>query len=99
MLVGAAGFAFLVLLALLADRFGSRLWYGGARRALFYCRACDLRFPPAELGDQQTRLCPRGHFTGHSPREFPAGTVAIGACVGFIGGVVALLLLGLLPSP
>jgi len=99
MLVGAAGFAFLVLLLLLAERLGSRLWYGGADSALFHCRACDLRYPLGELADQQTRVCPRGHLVDAVPRGFPAGTVAIGACVGFIGGVVALVLCGLAPTP
>ncbi|HEV7677155.1 MAG TPA: hypothetical protein VGQ42_01140 [Candidatus Dormibacteraeota bacterium] len=96
MLIGASVLAFLVLLVLLAERGGERMWQG-THSALFYCSPCDLRYRRDELVDQGDRVCPRGHYVDPVGGGFSMGTVAIFTCLGFIALAALLTATGAVP--
>lgn len=98
MLVGAIGLFSLVLLLLLSEQGSGWLWRGGRGEALFYCQACDLRYPRHELGDKVGNVCPRGHYT-EPIRDFPLGAMATVACAVFVLVGCLLVLTGVVPTP
>lgn len=98
MLVGAIGLATLVLLLLLSEHGSGWLWRGGRGPGLYYCAACDLRYPRHELADKVGNVCPRGHYT-EPPHDFPLGVVAIVACSVFIVAGCLLLVSGVVQVP
>src|SRR5258708_7088776 len=83
-LIGASVLAFLVLLVLLAERGGERMWRGTSTDALFYCNPCDLRYRRDELRDQAARASPPAHYVDTLSGGFSMGTVAIFTCLVFI---------------
>lgn len=97
MLIGASVLAFLVLLVLLAERGGERMWRGVHGDALFYCTPCDLRYRRDELRDQVDRTCPRGHYVDVLTGGFSLGTAAIFTCIAFIGLAGVLTATGAVP--
>ena len=97
MLIGASVLAFLVLLVLLAERGGERMWRGTSADALFYCNPCDLRYRRDELRDQADRVCPRGHYVDTLSGGFSMGTVAIFTCLVFIALAALLTATGAVP--
>jgi len=94
MLLGAIVLCFLVLLVLLADRLGSRLWEGNSDRVFYRCASCDLRYPRREIVDVNLRVCPAGHPVVLEPRRTAAGTIAICACLGFLCVAIAFMVTG-----
>lgn len=94
MLLGAAVLCFLVLLVLIADRLGARLWHGGSEHAFYRCDVCDLRYPRRELPDPNLQVCPSGHPIALEPASTTAGTVGICACLGFLTVAILLLVTG-----
>ena len=97
MLIGASVLAFLVLLVLLAERGGERMWQGVRGDAVFYCTPCDLRYRRDELRDQVDRVCPRGHYVDTLTGGFSLGTVAIVTCITFIALAAVLTATGAVP--
>jgi hypothetical protein len=97
MLIGTSVLAFLVLLVLLAERGGDRMWQGVRNDAVFYCSPCDLRYRRDELRDSVDRVCPRGHYVDILPRGFSMGTVVIFACITFIAISALLTATGIVP--
>ena len=97
MLIGASVLAFLVLLVLLAERGGDRMWHANRADARFYCGPCDLRYRRDELIDQSDRVCPQGHYVDVVHGGYPMGTVAIFTCIAFIGLSVLLTVTGTIP--
>jgi hypothetical protein len=97
MLIGASVLAFLVLLVLLAERGGERVWQNVRGDALFYCSPCDLRYRRDELSDVVDRVCPRGHYVDVLRPPFSMGTVAIFTCVTFIALAALLTATGVVP--
>jgi len=96
-LIGASVLAFLVLLVLLAERGGERMWRDHQPAAHYYCGPCDLRYRRDELIDQGQRICPRGHYVDHVNRGFSLGTVAIFTCLGFLALAGLLTATGVVP--
>jgi hypothetical protein len=96
-LIGASVLAFLVLLVLLAERGGDRMWRGGRADAVFYCSPCDLRYRRDELSDQVDRVCPRGHYVDVMTAGFSLGTAAIFTCIAFIALAGLLTATGAVP--
>jgi len=96
-LIGASVLMFLVLLVLLAERGGERMWQGIRADAIFYCTPCDLRYRRDELRDTADRVCPHGHYVDVMPKGFSMGTVAIFTCVAFIALAGLLTATGLVP--
>ena len=97
MLIGASVLAFLVLLVLLAERGGERMWRDHHAVAAYYCGPCDLRYRRDELIDQVERVCPRGHYVDSLHRGFSLSTVAIFTCLGFIALAGLLTATGVVP--
>ena len=97
MLIGASVLAFLVLLVLLAERGGDRMWSGARGDAIFYCTPCDLRYRHDELRDPVDRVCPRGHYVDVLTGGFSLGTVAIFTCLTFIALAAVLTATGAVP--
>ena len=91
MFLGATVLCFLVLLVLLADRFGSRIFHGEGDRTYYRCIECDLRYPRRQIQDPRFRVCPAGHPVIVEEPGVSAGLVGIFVCLGFL--LVALLLL------
>lgn len=91
MFVGATVLCFLVLLALLADRYGSRVFHGEGDRVYYRCDQCDLRYPRRQIPDPRLRVCPAGHPIVIEEHRAGAGLVSIFVCLGFL--VVALVLI------
>jgi len=96
-LIGASVLAFLVLLVLLAERGGDRMWHGIRGDAMFYCTPCDLRYRRDELSDQVDRVCPRGHYVDLMTGGFSLGTAAIFTCIAFIALAGVLTATGAVP--
>lgn len=94
MLVGATVLCFFVLLALLADRYGSRVFHGEGDRIYYRCAECDLRYPRRQIPDPRLRVCPAGHPIVLEERRVAAGLVGIFACLGFLAVALALVLTG-----
>jgi hypothetical protein len=97
MLIGASVLAFLVLLVLLAERGGERMWRDHHAAAAYYCGPCDLRYRRDELIDQAERICPRGHYVDRAGRGFSLGTAAIFTCLGFLALAGVLTATGVVP--
>jgi hypothetical protein len=95
MLIGATVLCFLVLLALVADRYQARLFHGEGDRTYYRCVECDLRYPRRQIADPRLRVCPEGHAIALEERGIDAGTVGIFACLGFLIVALVLLLTGL----
>jgi hypothetical protein len=93
MLVGATVLCFLVLLALLADRYGARIRGDGAG-AFYRCEQCDLRYRRRQLADPGLQVCPYGHPIRVEEAGTAAGTIGIFICLGFLAVALALLLTG-----
>jgi hypothetical protein len=91
MLLGATVLCFLVLLALLADRYGSRIFHGDGDRTYYRCAECDLRYPRRQIHDPRFQVCPAGHPVIAEEAGVSAGLIGIFVCLGFL--LVALLLL------
>lgn len=98
MLIGASVLCFLVLVALVAERYGTRLWFGAGERAFYRCDACDLRYVRRELSDPGMRVCPQGHPVNEEPRSPTAGLVVIFACLGFLLVALMLMITGVVPA-
>ena len=98
MLLGATVLCFLVMLVLLADRLGARVFQGDADRVFYRCEACDLRYPRREISDPRLQICPAGHPVLPEQRRTTAGVVGICVCLGFITVAVTLLLTGIVPN-
>jgi len=96
MLIGASVLCCLVLLALLADRFGTRLWQSGDR-AFYRCDSCDLRYVRRELTDPSMRICPHGHLVCEE-KHASAGLVTIFVCIGFLVAALLLVASGIVPQ-
>ena len=96
-LIGATVLCGLVLLALIADRFGSRLWQGAGERTFYRCESCDLRYVRRELNDPRMQVCPQGHSIYEEPRSATAGLVAIFVCIGFLSTALLLAFSGVVP--
>ena len=97
MLLGATLLCFLVLLVLLAERLGARVWHGGSERAFYLCEACDLRYPRHERDRAGHIVCPAGHPIVSERSHASAGAVGIFACVGFLGVAIVLMVTGVVP--
>ncbi|MBV8194927.1 MAG: hypothetical protein JOY80_05310 [Candidatus Dormibacteraeota bacterium] len=97
MLLGATVLCFLIMLVLVADRLGSRVFHGDADRTFYRCEACDLRYPRHEIGDPRLRVCPVGHPIFPEQRRIAAGLIGIFVCLGFLAVAIALMLTGLVP--
>lgn len=91
MLIGATVLCFLVLLALLADRYQARLLHGEGDRIFYRCDQCDLRYPRRQISDPRLAMCPSGHTVTLEDSHIGAGAIGIFVCLGFL--VVALVLL------
>jgi len=95
-LIGASVLCFLVLMALFADRFGSRLFQSGDR--VFYrCDGCDLRYVRRELTDPRLQVCPEGHRVVED-KGSNAGLVTIFVCVGFLTAALLMIVTGIVPQ-
>ncbi len=101
MLIFLASLAFLLMLLVIGERAGTRVWHGGADRYFDHCATCDARYPrPAALARE---VCPRGHrITGviaepHSSSGL--GLAVIALCAGFIAVAVVLTAVGAVPPP
>ena len=94
MLLGATVLCCLVLLVLLADRLGSRLWHGNSDRVFSRCDTCDLRDVRREIPDVNLRNCPMGHPLVVEPKRTAASTVGIFACLGFLSLAAFLMVAG-----
>ena len=97
MLIGASVLCFLVLMAVVADRYGSRFWHGGANSTFYRCEACDLRYLRRELDDPRRRVCPQGHPIDEKHPASTAGLITIFVCVGFLVAAVLLVVTGIVP--
>jgi hypothetical protein len=98
MLLGATVLCFLVLLVLLADRVGARVFHGDAERVFYRCEACDLRYPRREISDPRLLVCPAGHPVRLEEHRSSAGAVAIFVCLGFLAVAIGLMLTGVVPD-
>ena len=98
MLVGASVLCFLVLLVLLADRLGARVWHGEHNTTFYRCEECDLRYPRRELRDPAMQVCPAGHVVALEQQSTAAGLVAIFACLGFLSIAILLMVTGIVPA-
>lgn len=98
MLLGATLLCFLVLLALLADRLGTRLFHAGADRVFYRCDECDLQYPRREVAGPGALVCPAGHAVRVEHPGASAGVVAIFVCLGFLAVAVALMLTGVVQT-
>jgi hypothetical protein len=99
MLIGASVLCFLVLVAVIADRYGSRVWHGAGERAFYRCEACDLRYLRRELSDPRSRVCPQGHPVHEEKRSTGgAGLVVIFVCLGFLCAALVLSYTGIVPA-
>jgi hypothetical protein len=96
-LIGASVLAFLVLLVLLAERGGERMWQGARADAIYYCTPCGLRYRRDELRDQVDRVCPRGHYVEVLAGGFSMGTAAIFTCLAFLALAGVLTATGAVP--
>ena len=94
MLLGAIVLCFLVMLVLIADRAGSRLFHGDSHSVYYRCTACGLRYPRREISDPAMRMCPAGHPIALEPKQTAAGVVGIVACLGFLGVAIVLFVAG-----
>jgi len=97
MLLGATILCFLVLLALLADRLGNRVWHGGSDRVFYRCEACDLRYPRRDVAGASRATCPAGHPVVLERSHGGAGAVVIFVCLGFLAVATALMATGIVP--
>ena len=96
MLIGATVLCFLVLLTLLADRLGGRVFHGSGDRSFYRCEQCDLRYPRRELHDPELLVCPAGHPVALDEQPgVSASAVAIFACLGFLTVAIMLMATGL----
>ncbi len=95
MLLGASVLCLLVLLMLLADRLGARVFQGRSDRVFYRCEACDLRYPRGDIADPELRFCPHGHPVVVEHPHTAAGVVGICACLGFLSVALVLMLAGL----
>lgn len=93
MLIGATVLCFLILLALVADRYGSRI-RGDGSREFYRCEACDLRYRRRQLEDPLLQVCPSGHPVWVEEPAMTAGTIGIFVCLGFLAVALVLLLTG-----
>jgi len=98
MLIGATLLCLLVLLVLVADRAGGRLWHASGGHAFYRCDACDLRYQRRELADPRLQVCPAGHYIVEEPHSATAGNVAIFACFGFLAVALLLFVSGVVPQ-
>jgi hypothetical protein len=96
-LIGASVLCFLVLIALLADRYGSRLWHGAGHSSFYRCEVCDLRYLRREINDPRTRTCPQGHPIVEEKGSATAGLVTIFVCMGFLVAALLLVVTGIVP--
>ncbi|MBV9100168.1 MAG: hypothetical protein JOZ46_08900 [Candidatus Dormibacteraeota bacterium] len=94
MLLGAIVLCFLVLLVLITDRAGSRLFHGDSHSVFYRCEACGLRYPRREIADPGLRICPAGHPIALEESHTAAGVVGIFACIGFLGVALVLFIIG-----
>ncbi len=101
MLIFLASLAFLLMLLVIGERAGTRVWHGGTDRYFDHCATCDARYPrPAAI---PRPVCPRGHpMTGvvaepHSPTR--RGVAFIALCAGFIVVALVLTATGVVPPP
>lgn len=101
MLIGAAGLAFLVILVVIGERAGSRLWHAGLMHRLDYCERCDLRYP--QVAGESRASCPEGHPLAaamHAPWDrHREGNAVIAVCVCFITAVLILSFTGVIHTP
>jgi hypothetical protein len=97
MLIGATVLCFLVLLVLIADRFGAHVWHGGVDRMFYRCEECDLRYPRREIHDPRFQVCPSGHPVAIEPHSATAGVVGIFACLGFLTVAILFMVTGIVP--
>jgi len=95
-LIGTGVLAVLLLLVLVAERGGERMWRDHQAEARYYCASCDLRYRRDELVERGRR-CPRGHDVGRMARGFSLNTVAIFTCVGFLALAGVLTATGVVP--
>jgi hypothetical protein len=96
-LIGTGVLALLLLLVLLAERGGERMWQDHQSPARFYCEPCDLRYRRDELIDQTDRVCPRGHYVEKIRKGFSLGTAAIFTCLTFLAVAAILTYTGAVP--
>ena len=97
MLIGATVLCFLVMLALIADRFGGFLWHGSREKAFFRCDECDLRYLRRQMSDPHLQVCPVGHVVYEERRSGIVGLIGIFVCMGFLFAALAFMLSGLIP--
>jgi hypothetical protein len=93
-LLGATVLCILVMLVLLAERLGSRIWHGGGGHAFYRCEACDLRDPRSDIKNPRLHTCPAGHPVALEPGSATASFVGIFACLGFITVAALLIVTG-----
>ena len=98
MLLGATVLCFLVLLALVADRLGARLFQGGSDRVFYRCDECDLQYPRREITSPSALVCPAGHAVRLQQSGSTAGVIGIFVCLGFLAAAIGLMLSGVVPS-
>ena len=98
MLLGATLLCSLVLLALLADRLGARVFHGDTGRVFYRCDQCDLLYPRREITSPNAQVCPAGHAVRLEPARTSAGIVLIFVCLGFLAVAIGLMLSGVVPD-
>ena len=98
MLLGATVLCFLVLLVLLADRLGTRVFQGGVDRVFYRCDECDLQYPHREVRGSASLICPAGHVVRRDHPRTSAGAVGIFVCLGFLAVAIGLMLTGVVPN-
>ena len=95
MLLGAIVLCFLVLLVLISDRIGARVFHGDSHSVFYRCEECGLRYPRREISDPRLQVCPAGHRIALEPKSTAAGVVGICACIGFLGVAILLFVAGI----
>ena len=98
MLLGATVLCFLVMLVLLADRLGARVFHGDAPGVLYRCEACDLRYPVRDIDDPRRLVCPNGHAIVQEQPHVGAGTIGVFVCLGFLLVALLMMVTGIVPS-
>lgn len=93
MLIGATVLCFLILLVLLADRYGARI-RGQGGRDYFRCEQCDLHYRRRQPAGPSLQVCPEGHPVQLEEPGTSASTVGIFICLGFLAVALLLVLTG-----
>ena len=101
MLIFLAGFAVLLVIAVLGQRAGTHLFHQGDSRYFDHCSTCDVRYP--RLPGVTRATCPQGHpfaaVVAEPHHNSAAGTIFMALCAGFALVIMLLTITGVTPLP